>query len=150
MKETLTAEQLANILLSKGLITKEDLFSVKEDILIPISIFSGEQSPLGALVNYLSTIQKKTIKEISEILKKNISSLYRTYQRSNNYELEIKEGEKIPLTEFQKNTNLSVSETLVLFLREKGYKNVQIGKIFGKDPRTIWTLETRARKKVKL
>lgn len=149
MNESITAKQLAAILVEKGILQPADLQFLKEDIEIPISIFTGKQTPQGALVAYLATTHKKTIKEISELLHTNLSATYQTYERAQTEELIIADSLTIPLAEFKKHTELSISEVIVIFLKNNGHKNIEIGKILGKDPRTIWTLEQRAKQKVK-
>ena len=42
------------------------------------------------------------------------------------------------------NRRLSILESIVKYLKEKGYRNVEIAQLLGKDQRNIYTLYNRA------
>mgnify|MGYP001951580552 CR=1 FL=1 len=44
---------------------------------------------------------------------------------------------------------LSILESVVKYLKEKGFRNSEIADMLGKDPKNIWTLYSRVRRKMK-
>ena len=58
-------------------------------------------------------------------------------------------GIKISIEVFA-DRRLSILESLVWHLRGRGYKNVEIAELIGRDARNVWTLYSRARKKLKV
>jgi hypothetical protein len=150
MTDTITASQLASILIKKGLLNASEVAAIKEEILVPLSIFSGNLTSLGALTTYLSHIKKMTIKEIASSLSRNYSSIKRVHSLSPPENLVItKETGFIPLDFFEQYSFLSISECVVYFMKQKKYRNIDIAKTLGKDPRTIWTFDKRLRGKIR-
>ena len=60
--------------------------------------------------------------------------------------LKVLEGEKIPASIFRARL-LSVMESLVEYLKEKGMKLSEIAALLNRDNRTIWTVYNRSKKK---
>jgi len=79
----------------------------------------------------------------------NRSSLEKTSEKKDSKEkLEIiEEGMQVPLAVFS-DRRLSIFESLVKYLREEGYKNLEIAEILDKDQRNIGTFYSRAIRKI--
>ena len=54
---------------------------------------------------------------------------------------------KVPIEIFS-NRNLSILESVVVYLKEKGMKNSQISKVLGKNQNNIWTIYHRSKNKL--
>jgi hypothetical protein len=52
----------------------------------------------------------------------------------------------IPTSIF-KNRNLTILESIVVYLKDKGMKYVEIGELLNRDQRNIWTIYNRSIKK---
>lgn len=107
-------------------------------------------SNLEAIVKYLRENQNLSYKEIGTKLNRNSMTLAVTYKNAKEkmpepIELEIKNT--VPFSAFQ--NDLSIMESIVFYLSKQGLKQIQISKITGKDPRTIWTMLNRAQTKIK-
>jgi len=118
---------------------------------IPLEIFSSELGALEALVKYLRENLGLEYKLIKKISGRSIGALGKTYSSAaskQKYEFLIKIPNfniDIDILFAQKFT---VLENLVLHLKDKsGMRFSQIAKMLNRDPRTIWTVYTRAKKK---
>lgn len=90
--------------------------------------------------NFINPHTEKELKEELRFLKERFDIL--------EAKLNVKE-EEIPLDIFSNDT-LSSLETIVKFLKEnRGHNFSQIASLLNRDPRTIWTTYTKAKKKLK-
>ena len=118
---------------------------------IPITIFTTSLSPLESLTRFLKDNKGKKLVEISRITSRSSAALSAAYKNSGSQKFEIIETEyKIPLKEFEDNSDLSILEIVVNYLEKKDMKHSEIAKILGRDVRTIWTLQKRASNKIEL
>lgn len=121
-------------------------------VLLPAAIFENEKlSPLELIVKYLRENRGMKFVEIAELTNRDqraINVTYRMAKKKMQESLEVKLSEyEIPV-EVLKDRTLSVSESLVTFLKKKyELKNSEIARILHKDDRNIWTLYARAKKK---
>jgi len=114
---------------------------------IPVSIFSSELPGLSALALYYKKYQKKSVKEISTLLKRDKSTIYTTLSRIKETTLKTTSQLHIPVSIFQ-DRKYSVLESLVFYLRhERNMKLVDIAKLLNKAPSTIKTVYWRHKKK---
>ena len=93
-------------------------------------------------------------REIGELLDRSERTIWINYRNSklkkkDKIKVSDKKGEglSIPIEIFA-NRKLSVLESVVLYLREKGLRNSEVSKRLDKDPRNIWTIYNRAKKKI--
>lgn len=124
----------------------------EESAYVPVSLFRAAQvSSLEAITLYLRDIKKLKFSEIGSLLGRNqiaLSSTYRSAKKKHPASLRIEESEySIPCAAL-KAKKLSVLETIVVYLKA-AYRlpNNEIAKLLEKDPRTIWTVLHRAKKK---
>jgi|SRR3989338_1836780 len=134
-------------------ITSKDILSYlqKPRNEIPLAIFTKKLSSLETITKYLRENQSLNFVKIAELTNRNQKALCRTYHNS---KAKLKESFKETGSEFYfpvyilKNRELSVLETIVLYLKEKlNLSLVKISSLLKRDPSTIWTVYNRALKK---
>ena len=118
---------------------------------IKVSAFNSSLSGFETIVRYMKDVENKSFKEISQILNREVSTLYTTYSRSslkftgnfNDPDFSI----LIPYEIFANRKN-SVLETLVAFLVENENLSLkEISRQLGKHYSTIKTVYQRYREK---
>ena len=123
-----------------------------EKINIPLEIFKQNIGPAEALCKYLKENKGLRFSEIAKLLNRDQRTIglnYRNALRKKEEKIVIKEKGLVPIDVFS-DRKLSVLESLVYYLREGGFKNEEIARILDKDPRNVWTLYSRAVKKLHL
>lgn len=120
---------------------------------LPISVFSEKLSPLESVVKYLREEMNLTFKEISEMLGKETAACWTAYKNASKKDKKkfsfVPSRYDIPLKKLY-SEKLSVLEIVSVHLKDdSGLGFREIGKIIGRDERTIWTTYHRACKKVK-
>ncbi len=130
-----------------------DLFyKLKEkEILIPVSIFNDNLSCFETIVKYLRENLNLSNKQISLLIKRSDKTIYQTYKSaSEKFSGKLKSNDSeyyVPLLNLA-NRKLSVLENIVKFLHDcydLSYSN--IAKLLHRDPRTVWTVYQRTKKK---
>ncbi|MCF7866525.1 hypothetical protein K9L67_05045 [Candidatus Woesearchaeota archaeon] len=151
LKERFLIQELKN---KYGLSTKQIIDCLEEEELdgIPITILNDKKiSSLEIIVKYLKENKKLKYKEIAKLLKRKSNSLGSTYKKAKTKKPEKFEDQetspKIPFSAFKK--ELSILEAICLHLQKEDYKQVEIAKILGKNPKTIWTTIQRTKNKIK-
>jgi hypothetical protein len=114
---------------------------------LPLSLFQNKISPLRLIVKYLHEEKKLRINQIGKLLSRKDQVIWTSYNAVKTSKLKFSCDYFIPISIFS-DTSLSVSEALVNFLK-KHYSYSKIARLMLKDPRTIWTLQDRANKKLK-
>jgi hypothetical protein len=119
------------------------------EILLPIEIFASDLAPLQAIVKYAKEIKKLSNSIISGLIGRDSRTIWLTYRAVKKKALILsdKSALLIPVSMF-KDEKLSVLEVLVSFLRKNGLSYVAISRLLAKDQRTIWTVDSRAKKKM--
>ncbi len=153
----ITEENILDILeekiKDKYKITLKELLTKKEEIKeiqIPLDIFNQNIAPSESLSKYLRENLGMKFNEIAVLLnrsQKTIALNYRNAIKKKKEKIKVnKETILLPLN-ILSNRNLSVLESVVYHLREKGMKNSEIARMLNKDTRNTWTLYKRAIKK---
>ena len=121
----------------------------EDEIYLPVSLFQTQLSPLQAIVKFLKENLEKTNKQIALLLNRDPKTIWITYRAvEKKKSFQLKESEiQIPLSIF-KDRKLSVLEALVSFLKEQDLKYSEIASLLNRDQRTVWTVHTRAKKKL--
>ena len=113
-------------------------------VVIPISVFATSMSPLRAIVTYLHRNKEMPLRDIAEYLQRGYQAVWAACQEES---IVIEEAEYVvPLAVFS--DELSILETVVAHLHELyalGF--TVIAHVLHRDPRTIWTVYARAKKK---
>jgi hypothetical protein len=119
------------------------------EILIPISIFNQNLAPLESIVRYLKEKYSYKNNEIAKVLGKDSSAISLAYKNSQDQNFSYVENTlKICLSEFETNQDLSILEIVSNYFKNKNLGVTDIGKLLDRDPKTIWTLCNRAKKKI--
>lgn len=123
----------------------------KEEILIPASIFSRKLSSLETISKYLKENLELKNKEIAKLTHRSVKTIYQAYNSANekvSKRFEIKDAKFYVPVSALTDRKLGVLESIVKFLKENYELNYsEIGRLLGRDPRTIWTAYRRVREK---
>jgi parallel beta-helix repeat protein len=129
-------------------IGKEGLVSIVAlEYNIPITVFSSKLGGLEALSKYMKENLGKSYTEIGELLSRDERTIWTAYKKaSEKYKGEIR-AEKtdinIPISIFE-NRKLTIFESIVVYLKEKGMKYNEIGELLNRNQRNIWTIYSRS------
>lgn len=127
-------------------LSSSDLLSFDEPA-VPLSIFSTSLSAFQALVRYLHDHGDYSFTEIGRLLNRSQKTIWASYQQARHLPFSFSEGGlAIPLARFA-SRQYSPLETIVTFLGELGFSNVEIARALNLDPRTTWTAKKRAAEK---
>ncbi len=142
-----------NITLNELLTTVKKIKEEKEILTIPISIFNQKISPAESLCKYLKENKNLAYSQISKLINRNQRTLwinYRNARRKNKDKFKISKEKQIQIpVDIFSDRRLSILESLILHLKEKGMKNSEISKMLNKDIRNVWTFYSRAMIKLK-
>ena len=124
----------------------------EKEILIPVSVFSKKLSSLEVITKYLRENLELKNKEIASLTKRSVKTIYQAYNSAKEKiekKFEVKEGKfYVPISALT-NRKLGVLENIVKFLKENYELNYsEIGRLLGRDPRTIWTAYSRGKNKI--
>lgn len=117
---------------------------------IPLFVFSSKLSGLETIVKYLRENLHLNFKEIGILLGRSVKTVWQAYNFSKRKYSRQFTGHDfsltIPVSVF-KDRRLSVLEHIVIYLKNTGMKFSEIARRLERDPRTIWTVYSRAKKK---
>ncbi|MEK6818591.1 MAG: hypothetical protein AABY10_01520, partial [Nanoarchaeota archaeon] len=136
--------------ISKGEIKK--LILDKQEIEIPLSIFSKELGGLEAISKYLKENIKMNYNQIASLLGRDSRTIWTAYNKAKEKQkdlMKIKDKEIYISADIFKNKKLTILESIVIHLREKGLKYSEIGGFINRDQRNLQTIYSRAVKKLK-
>jgi len=123
---------------------------IVESLSIPTTVFTNKLGGLEGLVKYLKENLGLTYHEIAELINRNDRTIWTAYNKSVKKQptkLPIKKTLVfIPISIF-KNRKLTILEAMIVYLKDKGMKYVEIAELLGRDQRNIWTIYNRSIKK---
>jgi DNA-binding CsgD family transcriptional regulator len=121
-----------------------------EEVKIPIILFKQNISPAEILCKYLKENLGLRFSEIARLLNRDDRTVWINYRNAVKKKSEKIEVEKKVLISIKifSDRRLSVLEAVVNYLKNKGFRNNEIAEILNKDQRNIYTLYSRARKKL--
>src|SRR3989344_8413869 len=123
----------------------------KKEYSAPVSIFSEKLSCLETIVKYLRESLELSNKEAAKILNRSEKTIYQAYSSARKkyvekFAVELSEY-YIPVSILSER-KFAVLESIVKYLFENYQLNYsQISRLLHRDPRTIWTVYSRARRK---
>jgi len=127
-----------------------EIIRENKELIIPITIFSKELGALESLTKYMKENLNMNYKEIAEELNRDERTIWTAYKKASEKQKatrEIKETKIfLPISIF-KNEKLTILESIILYLKEKGMKYIEIAKLLDRDQRNIWTIYSRVIKK---
>ena len=147
-------DEFANRLRQKHNYSNQEIINLlqKEELLIPVEIFSCGLAPAEALTKFLKENCDKNFHEISLLVKRNEKSIWQNYRRAVKKmpsHFIFDSNVKIPVSAFG-DKRLSVFECLIVYLKEqKQMKNIKIAKLLGKHNANVWGVYNRAIKKLR-
>jgi len=157
-KYNLDKAEIMNLLIKemrkKYKLTRREVMELSEikKMSIPSSVFSEKIGGLEALTKYMKENLEMTYSEISKELDRDQRTIWTAYQKAKEKQPEPIKTKKtktmIPLSIF-KNKELTVLESIIVYLKEKGMKYSEIAEMLERDQRNIWTIYSRAKKKLK-
>lgn len=142
-----------NELKQKYKLSSADIIKLTEhSVTIPLCIFTKKLSGLETIVKYLKENQDMRLKQIADLLNRDQRTIWGAYDRSKKKHKEkfsIKACKHMPASIFS-NRKLSVLESITQYLKEEEKLSLSdIARLLERDPRTIWTVYSRLKKKVK-
>jgi len=162
-KKELTEENLLEVieekLKQKYGIDLDDLLSDKEEvkkevdegIKVPICIFKQKIGAAEVLSGYLKENKNLRFSEIAKLINRDQRTVGLNYKNAIKKKMKIKIEKNcifVPAEIFS-DRRLSILESLVYYFKKKGFRNSEIAGMINKDQRNIWTLYSRAEKKLK-
>lgn len=119
---------------------------------VPVSIFVKQLSALEAIVKYLRENESLRNNRVAELLGRTPASVWITYRNANRKmgkRLAADDAELFVPTDVISSGELSVLESIAMYLHEEqGLSYKRVGQVLKRDERTIWTVCSRARKKL--
>ena len=124
-----------------------ELIVVRKDIGISLDVFNNTLGALEALSKYMKENLNMTYSEIARKLGRNERTIWTAYKKAVKKQsgpIKIREDTiNIPLEVFE-NERLTVLEAIIIYLKEKGKKYSEIGKLLNRDQRNVWTIYSKA------
>lgn len=128
-----------------------DIFNLaQKEILVPVSVFVPELSPLEAFAKYLHENSALDYAEIGKISGRDRKTIWQAYKNATaHYPAKFTIADSthsIPASIF--NSELSILEAVVAYLKDHfSLSYHEIGIMLNRDERTVWTVHSRAKKK---
>ena len=121
-----------------------------EEVKVPIDIFRQETGAAESLCKYLKENKGLNFSEIARAINRDPRTVWINYTNAvRKVSDRIETSSKVLVsTKIFRDRNLSISEALVYYLRSRGMKNAEVARMLGKDPRNVWTLYSRAVRKL--
>ena len=124
-------------------IHEEPIYSTSQET-IPASAFSHHASTIQAVARYLVDVRGKTITEAARMIGRKPKALWTSYHQTTALPA-LDASIPIPLSIFS--TTMAPLEALVLYLKSKGLRNVEVARLLRLDPKTTWTAAKRGEAK---
>ncbi|MDO8563593.1 MAG: LamG-like jellyroll fold domain-containing protein [Nanoarchaeota archaeon] len=154
IKESVPQSEVINILFEeiqkKYAITKQELLQIINENIndtIPVSIFTKGLGGLEAVCKYLKENKGLSYVEIARLLNRDQRTIWTAYNKASkkiSYSLEINENTPLLPLSFIGDRKHTVIESSIIYLKEKGFKYVEIAKLLNRDQRNIWTTYKKA------
>jgi len=131
---------------------EDDKLTIGE-LSIPITIFSKNLGTLEALCKYMKENLEMNYNEIAKELNRDQRTIWTSYKKAKEKQKEIIEFKKTLVflpTSILRNRKLTTLESIVYYLKKKGLKNSEIAGLLDRDQRNIWTIYSKAIKKLNI
>ncbi len=124
----------------------------ERNYVIPISIFNKKLGALETLSKYMKENLGLSYHDIAEILKRDDRTIWTACKKANEKQegkIENRDvGKEIYLPmEIFENRDFTPLESIINYLKVKGMKYSEIGRLLDRDERNIWTVYNRMKKK---
>jgi DNA-directed RNA polymerase specialized sigma24 family protein len=149
-KETII-NQLIKAVQKEYKVSRSDVLSlIRKEIEIPIEVFSKELGALESIVKYMKENLNMNYKGIASELKRDQRTIWTAYKKASEKmkkPLEIKETKMFLSLSVFKDRKLTILESIIVYLREKGLRYSEIAELVNRDQRNIWTIYSKTIKK---
>ena len=123
-----------------------------ENITIPVIIFSKNLGALEALSKYMKENLGLSYHNIGELLNRNEKTIWTAYNKAIGKQKEIIEVKGteifIPISKLN-NRELTILESVIIYLRKKDLKYSEIGKLINRDQRNVRSIYYETENRVK-
>jgi len=123
----------------------------KKEVEVPLSVFKESMSPAEVLCRYLRENKGLRFCEIAKILNRKENTVWTSYKnaiKKKRQRIDLRDrGIMIPIR-ILANRKFSILESVVKYLREKGFRNKEIAGILAKDERVVSVIYMRVKKKL--
>ena len=123
---------------------------IRENLSIPVTIFTKKLGALERISKYLKENLKMSYKEIAEELNRDERTIWASYNKAMQKQeepIKIKKTKiNLPVSIFE-NRELTILEAAIIYLKEKGMRYNEIGKLLERNQRNIWKTYSKAIKK---
>ncbi|MFH1585218.1 MAG: hypothetical protein ABIB79_00440, partial [archaeon] len=130
-----------------------ELVKQKESVEIPITIFSKELGGLEVVVKYMKENLGMTYSEIAREIGRDERTVWVAYHKAVEKQkapIKPKETDIELRIEVFKDRELTVLESVIMYLKKKEMKYSEIGELLDRDQRNVWTIYSRAKKKLEV
>jgi len=121
------------------------------ELSIPVSILSKKLGVLEALVKYMKENLNLDYHEIAKLLNRNDRTIWTVYKKASEKQQEPIEVKKtlvfLPVS-ILRNRKLTTLEAIVIYLKAKEMRYSEIAELLDRDQRNIWSIYSRATKKL--
>ncbi len=118
---------------------------------IPITIFSEKLGALESVVKYLKENLEISYSEIAKLLNRNDRTIWTAYHKAigkQKQPIKIKETEIFLPISILRNRELTILESVIIYLKEKEFNYKEIAELLNRDQRNIWTIYNKAITKI--
>jgi hypothetical protein len=133
-------------------ITKEELLDlIDENKLesIPAGIFAKNLGGLEAICKYLKENRGMSYVEIARLLNRDQRTIWTAYKKASkkvSERIEINENDTLLPLSYLGNREYTIIESSIIYLKEKGFRYVEIARLLNRDQRNIWSTYQKATK----
>ena len=134
-------------------LTRKEIMELSEvkKMSIPVTIFSEKLGSLESLTKYMKENLEMSYREIAEELNRDQRTIWTVYKKAKEKQkeqIDVKETKIFLPASIFKDRKLTILESIIVYLKEKGMKYSEIAKLLERDQRNIWTIYSRAVKKL--
>ncbi|MCP6727622.1 MAG: sigma-70 region 4 domain-containing protein, partial [Patescibacteria group bacterium] len=156
-KYKLSKAETMNLLIKemrkKYKLTRKEVMELSEvkKMSIPITIFSKELGGLETISKYMKENLEMNYKEIADELNRDERTIWTAYKKAKEKQkepIDVKKTDIFLPTSILRNRKLTILESIIIYLKEKGMKYSEIAELLERDQRNIWTIYSRAVKKL--
>ena len=127
------------------------LIKIKVELNIPSTIFTNKLGTLETISKYMKENLGMSYHEIADKLERDERTIWTAYHKAIQKQHQMIEAKEtrvfLPVSIFE-NRELTILESIIVYLRKKEMKYSEIAKLLDRDQRNIWTIYSKAIKKL--
>jgi hypothetical protein len=146
-------EKIISEIQEKYKITRKEIFELIDvkELKIPITIFNKNVGALESLTKYMKENLNMNYSQIAKLVKRDDRTIWTAYKKACEKYAEpfiIKETEVYVPLEIFGDRNLTVLESVIVYLKNKSLSYKYISELVDRDQRNVWTIYSNALRKV--